>query len=142
MRLIWLAGALALLASPVWAEQQAQAPKAVTVTPVMSTTTTWSGQPIVLPQGDAQVVVTMYDILPGVVLPVHKHPYPRYGYVLSGTLRVTNVDTGQSDTFTPGAFIVETVGQWHMGSNIGSDPVKLLIMDFVEKGQPNTVLQK
>ena len=32
--------------------------------------------------------------MPGATLPVHNHPYPRYGYVLAGILRMTNIDTG------------------------------------------------
>ena len=31
-------------------------------------------------------------------LPVHKHPYPRVVQVVSGRLKVTNLDTGCSDT--------------------------------------------
>jgi quercetin dioxygenase-like cupin family protein len=50
---------------------------------------------------------------PGATLPVHKHPYPRYGYVLTGRLCVTNMETGQSDIYEPGDFILESVGQWH-----------------------------
>ena len=42
---------------------------------------------------DAQVVVSSYEIAPGAVLPVHKHPFPRYAYVQAGHLRVTNNDT-------------------------------------------------
>jgi quercetin dioxygenase-like cupin family protein len=75
-------------------------------------------------------------------LPVHKHPYPRYGYVLSGELRVTNMETGQNDTYKPGDFVLESVGQWHMGANIGGKRLKLLVIDIVEKGQMNTVVRK
>jgi quercetin dioxygenase-like cupin family protein len=103
--------------------------KEVTITELLSTTVTSSGQPIVLPQKDAQIVVSIYDVAPDATLPVHKHPYPRYGYVLSGELRVTNMETGRSDTYKPGDFILESVGQWHMGANLGSAPV------FVSKCQ-------
>jgi quercetin dioxygenase-like cupin family protein len=54
-------------------------------------------------------------------------------------LRVNNIDTGQIDTYAPGDFILEPVGQWHAGKNIGSAPLKLLVVDIVEKGQPNVV---
>jgi hypothetical protein len=30
---------------------------------------------------------------------------------------------------------------WHFGENIGADPVRLLVIDQVEAGQGNTVLQ-
>ncbi len=139
MKLVWLVAAFfALVITPL----QAQERKDVTVTQLLSTTVTSSGQPIVLPQKDAQVVVSIYDVAPGAMLPVHKHPYPRYGYVLSGELRVTNMETRQNDTYKPGDFILELVGQWHMGANIGGKPLKLLVIDIVEKGQTNTVVRK
>ena len=79
---------------------------------------------------------------PGAVLPKHKHPFPRYGYVQAGTIEVTNLDIGKTETFKTGDFIVEAVDQWHFGANKGADPVKLLVIDMVEKGAVNTVLQK
>jgi quercetin dioxygenase-like cupin family protein len=137
-KLIWsVARLFALFISPLQAKEQ----KDVTVTQLLSTTTTSSGQPIVLPQKDAQIVVSIYDIVPGATLPAHKHPYFREGYVLSGKLRVTNMETGQVGTYKPGDFIPESVGQWHMGASIGAEQLKLLVIDIVEKGQTNTTLQ-
>jgi quercetin dioxygenase-like cupin family protein len=114
----------------------------VVVTPVKSTAVTSTGQPITLPQKNIEVTASIFDIAPGATLPVHKHPFPRYGYVLSGTLKVTNVDTGRSDTFKAGDFIVEMIDQWHQGSNIGLDPVKLLVIDQIEAGVQATVLKQ
>jgi quercetin dioxygenase-like cupin family protein len=137
--LVFLAmGVLTQFGAPLQAEQQ----KEVTVTPVLSTAVTSAGQPIVLPQNEAQLVVSLYDVAPHVALPEHKHPYPRYGYVLAGNLRVTDSETGQSATYKPGDFILESVGQWHVGANIGETPTKLLVIDIVEKGQTNTVLRR
>ena len=113
----------------------------ITVTPIRSTTMTSTGQPITLPQGNVEVGASIFEIAPGAKLPVHKHPFARYAYVLAGTLQVTNVDTGHSDTFKPGDFIVEMIDQWHTGANVGSDPVKLLVIDQIEKGQPVTILR-
>lgn len=113
----------------------------ITVTPIRSTTTTSTGQPITLPQKNVEAAASIFEIAPGAKLPVHKHPFARYAYVLAGTLQVTNVDTGQSDTFKTGDFIVEMIDQWHTGANIGADPVKLLVIDQIEAGQPVTVLK-
>jgi len=132
---------LMLVASPLHADTQAVTGKVV-VKPVMSTTVTSSGQPIMLPQKDAQVIVSTYEIPPGAVLPKHKHPFPRYGYVQAGTVEVTNTDIGKTETFKTGDFIVEAVDQWHFGTNKGDVPVKLLVIDMVEKGHANVVLQK
>jgi quercetin dioxygenase-like cupin family protein len=138
MKLVRLAGFATLLMSPA----QTQDRKDVAVTQVLSTSVTSSGQPVILPAKDAQIVVSMYDVRPGAKLSVHKHPSPRYAYVLSGNLRVSNLETGQSDTYNPGDFIVESTGQWHAGANIGGETVKLLVIDIVEKGKTNTVLHK
>ncbi len=139
MKLVWLVAAFFALGT---ATLQAQERKDVAITELLSTTVTSSGQPIVLPQKDAQIVVSIYDVAPDATLPVHKHLYPRYGYVLSGELRVTNMETGRKDTYKPGDFILESVGQWHTGANIGGKPLKLLVIDIVEKGQTNTVVRK
>ncbi len=91
----------------------------ITVHPVMSTSVTSSGQPIVLPQKDGRISVSVYDVAAGAVLPEHKHPFPRYGYVLAGTLQVTNTENGKVEQYKTGDFIVESVDQWHKGANIG-----------------------
>lgn len=114
----------------------------VVVTQVKTTAVTSTGQPLVLPQKNVEVTASIYDIAPGATLPVHKHPFARYAYVLAGTIEVTNVDTGKSDVFKTGDFIVEMIDQWHQGSNIGADPVKLLVIDQIEEGAQATVLKQ
>ena len=114
----------------------------VVVTPVKTTAVTSIGQPLILPQKNVEVTASIYDIAPGATLPVHKHPFARYAYVLAGTLQVTNVDTGKSDVFKAGDFIVEMIDQWHRGSNIGADPVKLVVIDQIEAGAEATVLKQ
>jgi quercetin dioxygenase-like cupin family protein len=107
-KLLWLAGVFAFIISPLHAQERRE----VTITPLVSSTVTSSGQPIVLPQKDAEVVVSIYNVVPGATLPVHKHPYPMYAYIMSGNLRMANTETGRSDTYKPGDFILESVGQW------------------------------
>jgi quercetin dioxygenase-like cupin family protein len=135
MKVFSLVGLFALFMSPLQAQEQ----KDVAITQLLSTTRTSSGQPISLPQKDAQIVASVYDVMPGATLPVHNHPYPRYGYVLAGILRVTNIDTGQTDTYKRGSFFLESVGEWHVGTSVGSEPLKLLVIDVVEQGQCNIV---
>jgi quercetin dioxygenase-like cupin family protein len=114
----------------------------VVVSPLASISQTASGQPITLPQKNVQVVVSTYEIAPGAQLPVHKHPFARYASVQAGTLEVTNNDTGKSTIYKTGDFIVEMIGEWHRAQNIGDGPVKLLVIDQVEDGAPNTILQQ
>ena len=114
----------------------------VVVTPVKTSAVTSTGQPLTLPQKNPEVAASIYDIAPGATLPVHKHPFARYAYVLAGTLQVTNVDTGKSDVFKTGDFIIEMIDQWHQGSNVGADPVKLLVIDQIEAGAQATVMRE
>ena len=129
----WLA--LWLLGNPVFAAEP------VVVTQLLATRMTASGQPIVLPQGDVQLVVSRFAIPPGATLPIHKHPSQRYAYVLSGRLIVTLTDAGQASEYKAGDFIVEVRDQWHFGTAIGDEPVVLLVIDQTEAGRANTVLQ-
>ena len=130
-------GLLASLTSTASAQQQT----GVTIKQLLSTTTTSAGQKLVLPQKDAELIASIFEIQPGAHLPEHEHPYPRYGYILSGSLRVTDTETGQSKTYRAGDFVLESVGQWHTGANAGDEPTRLLVIDIVEKGHTNTVLK-
>jgi quercetin dioxygenase-like cupin family protein len=118
-----------------------EAAPAVRVTTLLKSSVTAGGQPIAFPQKDPQVVVAIYEIPPGTALSDHQHPFPRYGYILSGRLRVTNSETGQVDVYGPGDFGVEAIGQWHYGETIGAETVKILVIDQVEKDRENVVLR-
>ncbi|MDN2584044.1 cupin domain-containing protein [Aquibium sp. ELW1220] len=113
----------------------------VVVTPIASTDVTAAGQPIVLPQKDARVVASLFDIAPGATLPVHKHPAARYAYVLEGELLVTNFETGAATTYRAGDFIVEMRDIWHQGAAVGPDKVRLVVIDQIEGDVQNTLLR-
>jgi quercetin dioxygenase-like cupin family protein len=140
-RLIAVALIASVAASAPSKGQDAEATGKVRAKRIFSGTTTNSGQPIKLPQGNVEVVVWMYDIPAGSKLAVHKHPYQRYAYVLQGTLQVTDVQNGRSFEYKPGDFIVEMVDGWHYGANNGKVPVRLLVIDQVEPGQANSILR-
>jgi len=128
MRAAVLALSLSLVAGAALAAEEPVS------TPVGSYTTTNSGQPILPPPGPVQVVASTVDIPAGARLPVHRHPHQRYGYVLSGRIRVDNLDAGSSVTYGPGEVIIEALGQWHTGTALGTEPVKLLVIDQVPPG--------
>ncbi|HSI39994.1 MAG TPA: cupin domain-containing protein [Xanthobacteraceae bacterium] len=135
-----------IVAMAVWpAAARAEAPPAppVTVTPLASATSTASGQPIGFPAGPGRVVVAEYVIAPGARLPVHRHPYPRIGYVLQGTLEVVEERTGRVFSYKPGDVIVEVIGAAHFGRNTGSDPVRLVVFDTTPADvEGNVTLEK
>jgi quercetin dioxygenase-like cupin family protein len=106
------------------------APK-ISVQPIARTNTTISGEKIVVRQ-NPEVVTSIDTFPPGAELPVHKHPYPHYVYVLEGNLTVFNVDTGKSFVAKQGDFVVETNANWHYGKNEGVMPVKLLVIDQLQ----------
>ncbi|HTR63022.1 MAG TPA: cupin domain-containing protein [Candidatus Binataceae bacterium] len=106
-------------------------------TPLLSTDTTASGRRIQVPP-HPQVIASRLEIAPGAKLPMHEHPYPRYAYVLSGTLEVTTAD-GKVSRYHAGDFFTEVIGQCHSGRDAGDQPVQLLLIDQVVPGKSNTV---
>jgi quercetin dioxygenase-like cupin family protein len=118
----------------------ADAPK-ISVQPIARTSTTITGEKIVVPP-NPDVVTSIATFPPGAELPVHKHPYPHYVYVLEGTLTVFNTDTGKSFTVKKGDFLVETNANWHYGKNEGTVPVKLLVIDQLPAGTKSNMTLK
>lgn len=109
---------------------------------LFSGTETALGQKLALPHGGAEVTVLSYQIPPGAKLPVHKHPYPRYAYILAGRLKVSTGDDAKSFEYGPGDFIVEMLDAWHYGETLGSETVKLLVIDQAPPGETNTLLKQ
>lgn len=134
---------LLLAAAGILALQACTAgPTAVGVREAASATTTASNQPIRLPQGDVRLVLSEYVIPAGARLPVHKHPHPRIAIVQSGTIDVTNVDTGETRAYGPGEMVVESVDQWHFGVATGAEPVRLWVLDQLPADAASNVVLK
>lgn len=141
--------AIAFAAGPAFADGPSApaipapaAPAKTVVKKLFSGTETAIGQKLALPQGNAEVTVLSYEIPPGAKLPVHKHPHPRYAYVLAGCLKVSTGDDTKSFEYGPGDFIVEVLDTWHYGETLGSETVKLLVIDQAPPGETNTLLQQ
>jgi len=128
---------LATITLPV----SAQKIEGVTVTKIDASTSTVTGQPIVLPSQNVQVITSTFDIAVGAKLPRHEHPFPRYAYVLQGELEVQYEGSG-TKLYKTGELIVEAINTWHQAENKGSVPVRLLVIDQVEAGKSNTILAK
>ena len=111
----------------------------INVRPLLSTEKTITGQTIEVPQ-NPQVIAAVYEIAPGASLPIHEHPYPRYAYIIEGTLRVNVIDTNETFDSKPGDFIVEMRGQKHFGMNTGTVPARLLVIDQVPHGTKSNVI--
>jgi len=122
------------------AAHAADAPK-ISVQPIGRTGITITGEKIEVPS-NPEVVTSIATFPPGAELPIHKHPYPHYVYVLEGNLTVFNVDTGKSFVAKQGQFIVETNANWHYGKNEGAVPVKLLVIDQLPAGTKSNMILK
>ena len=116
--------------------------EAVRVEEMLRTASSTSGQPITAPAGPLEVIVSRYKITSRAALPVHKHPYPRLGYVVSGSLMVTNIESRQSKVVNAGGVIVEDVEKWHEARNLEAQPVDLVVVDLVKRGAGNVVPKK
>ncbi len=111
----------------------------ITATPILRATTTAADQPIVYPKvDDPEVTAVLVEIPPGAETGWHTHPYPIYGYVLSGELDV-DLEGGKTNRFRAGDAIVESVGVLHNGRNTGREAVRLIMFVTGAKGEGFTV---
>ena len=118
-------------------------------TPVARVDKTVTGQALAAP-AHPEIVVSQTTVAVHGRLPVHKHPYQRYVYVLAGTLIVTRVSCGaeraapctkvEEHTYKAGDFIAEMRDAWHWGRNAGNEWVKLLVIDQVPAGTASNVV--
>ncbi|WP_340643654.1 cupin domain-containing protein [Phenylobacterium sp.] len=135
MNFLHLAAALALVSAPA----AAQAPPGSVARPVAQLDATQSGQQILLPQGPVRVTVTETSVPAGGAITPHKHPFPRYAYIMEGALKVTNLDTGTVTMLKAGDFAVEALDQWHKAEPLDGKGAKLLVIDQTPPGQANMV---
>ena len=114
-------------------------PAAAAVTTVLRASTTVTGQPLAAPPSPWEVLVMTTDLPPGGLLPMHKHPWPRFAFVQSGRLEVRYEQSGLVRTFGPGEAVVEAIDQWHEGRVVGAEPVRLIVLDQLPPGATNVV---
>jgi quercetin dioxygenase-like cupin family protein len=128
------------LATPgLFAQAEPGYAQAIKATPLLRTTTTSAGQPIVYPKTEnPEVTALLVEIPPGAETGWHRHPFPCYGYILSGALTV-EFEGGATHSYKAGDALAEAVNVLHNGRNSGADPVKLVMFVTGEKGQPFTV---
>jgi quercetin dioxygenase-like cupin family protein len=109
------------------------------VTMLARTGTTVTGQRLGPIESPWEAIFSRAQLPPGGALPMHKHPWPRYAYVVSGRLRVSYEEARLVREFGPGEAVVEAVGQWHEARVVGNEPVILFVFDQVPPGQTNVV---
>ncbi|WP_313913559.1 cupin domain-containing protein [Tahibacter sp.] len=128
---------LCLIAAPAMALEPSATLK---VTPLLKTTTSWDGKPIVYPGGQAEVSALVIEIAPGGETGWHQHPVPSFGMVLEGTLEVQLKD-GQVKRIEAGQALAEVVDTLHNGRNVDKKPLKLLVIYAGSAGMPLTLVK-
>lgn len=99
----------------------------VKVTPLMKTSSSWDGKPIVYPKGQAEVTALIVEITAGAQTGWHEHPLPSFAYVLEGTLEVTRGD-GAVKVLRAGDTLPEVVNTLHNGRALEGKNVKLFVL--------------
>jgi len=115
---------------------EAKAP--LKVVPLLTTTKTWEGAPIVYPQGQPEISGLIIELAPGAETGWHSHPVPSFAFILEGTLEVQLKD-GRSKRLQAGEALAEVIGALHNGKVIGDIPVKLVVFYAGAVGQSLTV---
>lgn len=110
--------------------------KGVVVTPLLKTTVTANGQPLVAPPTDRpEVTAVLVEIPPGQQTGWHQHPVPCYAYIASGAISVELAD-GTVHEYKEGQAIAEVVKVLHNGTNRGTVPVKIVMFALGTEGAP------
>ncbi len=134
MKLIGLLTAALLCPSALALEAGA----GIKVTQVMKTSQSWDGSALAYPAGPAEVTAQVVEFAPGAETAWHQHPVPSFGYILEGTLEVS-LEDGTKKLLHKGDAVAETVNTFHLGRNIGKEPVRLVVFYTGTTGQGLTV---
>jgi quercetin dioxygenase-like cupin family protein len=142
-RLIVVAVLAFVLITPMAVAKQATPttpvePVGLTLTPILETATTITGQPIRFPQGDNQFTAVVAEVAPGGQVGRHMHPVPLFVYILEGTLAI-EMEGHETHTFSAGEGFAEVTNTWHNGRNLTDQPVRFLIVFAGQKDTPNLI---
>lgn len=138
MKWSFLAPAFLVLPLATASAQDNALPEGFSAQPVLKSTVTADGDPIMLPSGTPEIVSVLGTIEPGGRTARHQHPVPVYVYVLEGELEVVT-EGGEPRSYKAGEAFLESVNQWHQAFNKSDGQTKLLVVFIGEEGKPTTV---
>ncbi len=108
-------------------EDNATASANTTIKLLDSVETSWDGADLIsYPTGKPAITLLKITVAPHCKLPQHYHPVINVGYMLEGSLTVTD-DKGNSKTITAGEPLVETVNTIHYGENRGDTNAVIIV---------------
>lgn len=120
-----VSGLIAMMFQPVALALEPSAQ--VQVSTVLKAQTSWDGKPIVYPSGKAEVSGLVVELAPGAQTGWHSHPVPSFAFVLEGELEIEQRNGGVK-RLKAGEAVAEVVNTFHNGRNIGTVPVKLVVI--------------
>jgi len=137
MKLFALGAAVcaALCLQPAHALDQSAA---IQVKTILQANSSWDGQPLAWPAGQAQVTGMVIEIAPGAETGWHLHTVPSFAAVLEGELEVRLKD-GSLKRLGAGEALAEVVNTLHNGRNVGTGPVRLVVFYIGAAGSALTV---
>lgn len=115
-----------------------EATASVQVLPVLKAQTSWDGNPISYPDGQAEVTGMLVEIAPGADTGWHQHLVPSFGMLLEGELEVRLKD-GRSHHLHAGEALAEVTNTWHNGHNPGTVPAKIIVFYASAVGKQMTI---
>ena len=133
-----LAFAALLLATPALAEDATPQAYKNLLTPLLQSGTDVLGDPLVYPEGAANVTAALVTVPPGGQTGLHRHEVPLFAYILEGELTVDYGDKGKK-TYRVGDTVLEAQNWPHNGVNTGTVPLKLLAVYMGGEGKQNTI---
>ncbi len=102
--------------------------------------TSWDGADLIdYPTGKPAITLLRITVAPKSQLPQHYHPVINVGYMLEGSLTVTD-DKGNTKTITAGEPLIETVNTIHYGENTGDTDAVILVFYAGEEDETITVV--
>jgi len=121
--------AVAFLVSP----RLASAEEKPVVVPLLSTGMTTVGEPLHYPAGPPHVTAAIVTFPPGAKTALHRHGVPMFAYILEGEVTVDYGDRGKR-TYHQGDALIEAMDVPHFGADIGSQPVRILVVNMGAEG--------
>jgi len=133
-RNILLAALLVAAACAAATRAVAEDDKGPVTSPLLSTGTTVLGETLHYPTGaPAHVTAAIVTLAPGARTVLHRHGVPLFAYILEGEITVDYGDRGKR-TYHQGDALMEAMNVPHFGADVGSQPVRILIVNMGADG--------
>lgn len=107
---------------------------------LLSTGASVLGEPVVYPDGAAQVTSAIVTLAPGESTIRHRHGVPMFAYLLEGELTVDYGADG-ARVYSEGDALMEAMSVNHVGRNTGDGLVRILVVYIGAKGAENVVAE-